>query len=145
MVMMIIILAVCFLFYKSVVKIVRKYLKKSCVFLFALIINYILLCTYCKYEAHLFCKPRILFVLLLYINKLCWVKKRHKCWSCCCSAFGGAKTFIHKVQLIGCAIELWDMKCSREDIDSTFCFLIKDIFVFLTFHPQDSKFDKTRK
>lgn len=35
----------------------------------------ILLCTYCKYETLLFCKPRTHFVLLLYINKVYWLKK----------------------------------------------------------------------
>lgn len=35
----------------------------------------ILLCTYCKYETLLFCKPRTQFVLLLYINKVYWIKK----------------------------------------------------------------------
>ena len=35
----------------------------------------ILLCTYCKYETLLFCKPRTQFLLLLYINKVYWIKK----------------------------------------------------------------------
>ena len=65
-------------FIKSVVKIVRKlkYLKSCSCFFYLLWFCYdnILLCTYCKYEAHLFCKPRIQFVPLLYINKLCWLK-----------------------------------------------------------------------
>ena len=82
MMMIIIIMAVCyrcFIIKKSVVKIVRKlkYLKKVVIvflFCFGFVILNILLCTYCKYEAHLFCKPRINFVPLLYINKLCWLK-----------------------------------------------------------------------
>ena len=32
------------------------------------------MCTCCKYETLLFCKPRTQFVLLLYINKVYWIK-----------------------------------------------------------------------
>lgn len=65
----------------------------------------ILLCTYCKYETLLFCKPRTHFVLLLYINKVYWLKKQQqkaRCeWVllfcrlvCSCSAFAAGNTWL---------------------------------------------------